>query len=100
MGRRLRGTGHRYLTKTFLVKMTNTTSHIAIVGANVCPIESLDYESATPIAPVFFFFFSRLILPCKTSYMNTRSNTLTVLLLVDLNPYSYQLHEVFYWNLH
>jgi hypothetical protein len=57
MGRRLRGTGHRYLTKTFLVKMTNTTSHIAIVGANVCPIESLDYESATPIAPVFFFFF-------------------------------------------
>jgi chloride channel 7 len=28
----------------FLVKRTNTTSHIAIVGANVCPIESLDYE--------------------------------------------------------
>jgi chloride channel 7 len=28
----------------FLVKRTNTTSQIAIVGANVCPIESLDYE--------------------------------------------------------
>lgn len=27
-----------------LVKRTNTTSQIAIVGANVCPIESLDYE--------------------------------------------------------
>jgi chloride channel 7 len=23
---------------------TNTTSQMAIVGANVCPIESLDYE--------------------------------------------------------
>jgi hypothetical protein len=48
----LRGIGQKYLTKTFLVKMMNTTSQIAIVGANVCPIESLDYES---------FFFSRLI---------------------------------------
>ncbi|KAE8126202.1 hypothetical protein FH972_020943 [Carpinus fangiana] len=28
----------------FLVKRTNTTSQIAIVGANVCPIESLDYD--------------------------------------------------------
>jgi chloride channel 7 len=28
----------------FLVKRMNTTSQIAIVGANVCPIESLDYE--------------------------------------------------------
>ncbi|WCJ30624.1 chloride channel C [Euphorbia peplus] len=27
-----------------LVKRTNTTSQIAIVGANTCPIESLDYE--------------------------------------------------------
>ncbi|XP_059656205.1 chloride channel protein CLC-c-like isoform X1 [Cornus florida] len=27
-----------------LTKRTNTTSQIAIVGANVCPIESLDYE--------------------------------------------------------
>ncbi|KAL4632876.1 hypothetical protein ACB092_04G082600 [Castanea dentata] len=31
-------------TKPLLVKRTNTTSQIAIVGANVCPIESLDYE--------------------------------------------------------
>lgn len=28
----------------FLVKRTNTSSQIAIVGANICPIESLDYE--------------------------------------------------------
>jgi hypothetical protein len=28
----------------FLLKRTNTTSHIAIFGANVCPIDSLDYE--------------------------------------------------------
>lgn len=27
-----------------LRKRMNTTSQIAIVGANVCPIESLDYE--------------------------------------------------------
>lgn len=27
-----------------LLKRVNTTSQIAIVGANVCPIESLDYE--------------------------------------------------------
>ena len=27
-----------------LAKRTNTTSQIAIVGANLCPIESLDYE--------------------------------------------------------
>lgn len=31
-------------TKLLLVKRTNTTSQIAIVGANICPIESLDYE--------------------------------------------------------
>lgn len=27
-----------------LVKRINTTSQIAIVGSNLCPIESLDYE--------------------------------------------------------
>ena len=27
-----------------LTKRVNTTSQIAIVGSNVCPIESLDYE--------------------------------------------------------
>lgn len=31
-------------TKPLLVKRTNTTSQIAIVGSNLCPIESLDYE--------------------------------------------------------
>ena len=31
----------------------NTTSHIAIVGANTCPIESLDYEYS-----LFLFFWN------------------------------------------
>lgn len=31
-------------TAPLLVKRTNTTSQIAIVGSNLCPIESLDYE--------------------------------------------------------
>ena len=31
-------------TGPLLVKRTNTTSQIAIVGANLSPIESLDYE--------------------------------------------------------
>ncbi|GAV57078.1 CBS domain-containing protein/Voltage_CLC domain-containing protein [Cephalotus follicularis] len=31
-------------SRPLLVKRVNTTSQIAIVGANVCPIESLDYE--------------------------------------------------------
>lgn len=29
-----------------LRKRTNNTSQLAIVGANICPIESLDYEYA------------------------------------------------------
>ncbi|XP_010274995.1 PREDICTED: chloride channel protein CLC-c [Nelumbo nucifera] len=32
------------IREPLLKKRTNTTSQIAIVGANVCPIESLDYE--------------------------------------------------------
>ncbi|KAK7270755.1 hypothetical protein RJT34_26153 [Clitoria ternatea] len=36
-----RNTSH---SKPLLVKRINTTSQIAIVGANLCPIESLDYE--------------------------------------------------------
>ncbi|KAF3444191.1 hypothetical protein FNV43_RR13881 [Rhamnella rubrinervis] len=31
-------------SQPLLIKRTNTTSQIAIVGANICPIESLDYE--------------------------------------------------------
>lgn len=31
-------------TRPLLVKRTNTTSQIAIVGSNLSPIESLDYE--------------------------------------------------------
>lgn len=37
----------------------NTTSQIAIVGANTCPIESLDYESV---------FFS--LLPCSKALIS------------------------------
>ncbi|KAI5557800.1 hypothetical protein BDE02_18G127800 [Populus trichocarpa] len=35
-----------YSTEPLLVKRRNTTSQIAIVGANISPIESLDYEIA------------------------------------------------------
>lgn len=35
---------HMTFTQPLLVKRINTTSQIAIVGANVFPIESLDYE--------------------------------------------------------
>ena len=31
----------------------NTTSQMAVVGANVCPIESLDYEYVQ--CPLFFY---------------------------------------------
>lgn len=31
-------------SQPLLIKRTNTTSQVAIVGANICPIESLDYE--------------------------------------------------------
>ncbi|MBA0804241.1 hypothetical protein Gohar_003838, partial [Gossypium harknessii] len=34
----------RIYSKPLLIKRVNTTSQIAIVGANVCPVESLDYE--------------------------------------------------------
>lgn len=32
------------LREPLLVHRRNTTSQLAIVGANVCPVESLDYE--------------------------------------------------------
>lgn len=35
---------NRTYTEPLLVKRINTTSQIAIVGSNLCPIESLDYE--------------------------------------------------------
>ena len=34
----------RIYSQPLLIKRHNTTSQIAIVGANVCPVESLDYE--------------------------------------------------------
>ncbi|XWS41229.1 hypothetical protein CRYUN_Cryun17cG0063300 [Craigia yunnanensis] len=36
----------RIYSQPLLIKRHNTTSQIAIVGANVCPVESLDYEIA------------------------------------------------------
>lgn len=36
---------------------TNTTSQIAIVGANICPIESLDYEYAYTLNVLLYRFF-------------------------------------------
>lgn len=39
---------------------TNSTSQVAIVGSNVCPIESLDYESVFP-----FWFCNFLLLLCN-----------------------------------
>lgn len=33
-----------HLRQPLLVHRRNTTSQLAIVGANVCPVESLDYE--------------------------------------------------------
>nr|GFB84098.1 chloride channel protein CLC-c [Tanacetum cinerariifolium] len=39
------GSGDSMMIREPLLKSrVNTTSQIAIVGANVCPIESLDYE--------------------------------------------------------
>lgn len=38
----------------------NTTSQIAIVGANSCPIESLDYECVFSSSSLFFFFYTKL----------------------------------------
>lgn len=35
---------HSYKEPLLTRRITNTTSQIAIVGSNVCPIESLDYE--------------------------------------------------------
>ncbi|XWS29964.1 hypothetical protein CRYUN_Cryun24cG0076300 [Craigia yunnanensis] len=36
----------RIYSRPLLIKRLNTTSQIAIVGANICPVESLDYEIA------------------------------------------------------
>ena len=33
-----------YSSSQQLSRLTNTTSQLALVGVNVCPIESLDYE--------------------------------------------------------
>lgn len=46
IGRYLSEFSDRNMTykEPLLAKRTNTTSQIAIVGANLCPIESLDYE--------------------------------------------------------
>jgi hypothetical protein len=48
----------------------NTTSQIAIVGSNVCPIESLDYEYAFSSPPFLLFgqFSFHLFLEISLSY--------------------------------
>lgn len=49
----------------------NTTSQLAIVGANVCPIESLDYEYLILVLPLFhvsndiFINFHRFVFQCS-----------------------------------
>lgn len=39
----------------------NSTSQVAIVGANVCPIESLDYESVFFFSCFFFHLFFEIL---------------------------------------
>jgi hypothetical protein len=43
-------------------RITNNTSQLAIVGANVCPIESLDYEYDHSAPQNLFFFIIFVIL--------------------------------------
>lgn len=60
-----------------LVKRVNTTSQIAIVGSNVCAIESLDYEYA--VSPLYVTRHTRVcyVHSCPFSghsyYPNARS---------------------------
>ncbi|XVE83440.1 hypothetical protein DITRI_Ditri16bG0088900 [Diplodiscus trichospermus] len=41
-----RDIGERLYSQPLLIKRLSTTSQIALVGANVCPVDSLDYEIA------------------------------------------------------
>lgn len=52
------GSGSAAVREPLLVKNNrlNTTSQLAIVGANVCPIESLDYESVVLLCFLSFLF--------------------------------------------
>lgn len=50
--------GDHHLREPLLLKRrTNTTSQLAIVGANICPIESLDYEYVCTSSFALFFTF-------------------------------------------
>lgn len=43
----------------------NNSSQLAIVGANICPIQSLDYESVfLLLLLLFFFIYSLLFFQC------------------------------------
>nr|XP_045090612.1 chloride channel protein CLC-c-like [Aegilops tauschii subsp. strangulata] len=57
----------------------NTTSQIAIVGANICPIESLDYEYAFPCPAILLFSFFGVV------GMSTRVNQTLVLRCTHLH---------------
>lgn len=46
------------IREPLLRNRVNTTSQIAIVGANTCPIESLDYEYDFPNLCIYFVSFS------------------------------------------
>lgn len=48
------------LTEVLLKSRVNNTSQIAIIGANVCPIESLDYEYEFNFITLQLFFYDSL----------------------------------------
>jgi len=59
---------------------TNTTSQMAIVGANTCPIESLDYEYACMPLCFHILYFSYIL--TATGLLIT-SSTLDVIILFE-----------------
>lgn len=48
------------LTEVLLKSRVNNTSQIAIIGANVCPIESLDYEYEFNFITLQLFLYDSL----------------------------------------
>lgn len=56
------------LTEPLLLKNSrmNNTSQLAIVGAKICPIESLDYEYAFPFLSLVFDFYAIKVIETST----------------------------------
>lgn len=48
---------HNLREPLLLKSRTNTTSQIAIVGSNICPIESLDYEYVYTLHVFLYHYF-------------------------------------------